>query len=146
MARYHCTVFSKPLSKLSADLKRVATTRELTYITPDLCHDGHDRTCADGGPGGLRGVNAFMKTWVPRIRQSPAFRADGMLVITADEAGSSSTACCGEVSGPNVTQAGIKGPGGGRIGALVLSPFVAPGTHTRTPYNHYSLLATIEER
>jgi phosphatidylinositol-3-phosphatase len=68
-----------------------------------------------------------------------------MLVITADESDSSATACCSERPGPNVTKPGITGPGGGRIGALVLSPYVAPGTHTDTAYNHYSLLATIED-
>ena len=60
-------------------------TRTLTYITPDLCHDAHDARCADGGPGGLRAANSWFKTWVPRILRSPAFRPNGMLVITADE-------------------------------------------------------------
>ena len=141
----YCASHVVPLTKLGRDLQHVRTTRALTYITPDLCHDGHDATCAGGGPGGLKGVNAFLKAWAPKILQSPAFRADGMLVITADEAGGSSTACCGEVSGPNVGQAGIHGPGGGRIGALVLSPFTAPRTRTSVAYNHYSLLATIED-
>jgi hypothetical protein len=40
---------------------------------------------------------------------------------------------------------GISGPGGGRIGALVISPFVRPNTWSTTPYNHYSLLASLEE-
>jgi hypothetical protein len=40
---------------------------------------------------------------------------------------------------------GIFGPGGGRVGALVISPFVTPGTTSDTPYNHYSLLRTVED-
>jgi hypothetical protein len=40
---------------------------------------------------------------------------------------------------------GITGPGGGRIGAVVLSRFVVPGTVNQNLYNHYSLLATIED-
>jgi hypothetical protein len=40
---------------------------------------------------------------------------------------------------------GFKGPGGGRIGAVVLSRFVKPGTVTGEPYNHYSLLRTVEQ-
>jgi hypothetical protein len=40
---------------------------------------------------------------------------------------------------------GITGMGGGRVGALVLSPFVKPGSVSSTPYNHYSLLASIED-
>ena len=35
--------------------------------------------------------------------------------------------------------------GGGRVGALVLSPFSKGGTWSTTPYNHYSLLASIED-
>ena len=66
-------------------------------------------------------------------------------MITADEAGSDdSTACCGEIAGPNSPMPGINGPGGGRVGALVLSPFVKRGSTSTTAYNHYSLLASIE--
>jgi len=144
----YCRSHDVSLKRLGKDLRRVSTTRSLSYITPDLCHDAHDAHCADGGPGGLRAANAFLRTWVPRILASPAFRRDGMLVITADESESvreDSRACCGEGPGPNAGQPGIEGPGGGRIGALVISPFTAPGTSTGTPYNHYSLLATVED-
>jgi phosphatidylinositol-3-phosphatase len=147
----YCKSHVVDLSVLEQDLGRVATTRNLTYITPDLCHDGHDSTCADGGPGGLRGVNAWMREWIPRILASPAYQQDGVLIVTADESDgvdSDSSACCGEVPGPNAngTPPGIEGPGGGRIGALVLSKqWVEPGTVSTTPYNHYSLLRSIED-
>jgi hypothetical protein len=141
----YCKSHDVPLTALAGDLKKTSTTRALTYITPDLCHDAHDATCADGGPGGLRAANSFLKTWVPRIRQSPAFQADGMLVITADEAEGSAAACCGEGAGPNADKPGITGMGGGRIGALVLSQYVVGGTSTSTPYNHYALLGTLED-
>jgi phosphatidylinositol-3-phosphatase len=74
-----------------------------------------------------------------------------MIVITFDEASTSdSSACCGEKSGksashPNVTEPGQNGPGGGRVGAIVLSPFVQPGTVSQVDYNHYSLLRSIED-
>jgi hypothetical protein len=144
----YCRAHDKPLTALGKDLKRTSTTRALSYITPDLCHDAHDATCADGGPGGLRAANAWLKTWIPRIMQSPAFRKNGMLVITADEsegATEDSRACCGEGAGPNARRPGIDGPGGGRVGALVISPFVKPGTSSSTPYNHYALLGSIED-
>jgi hypothetical protein len=35
--------------------------------------------------------------------------------------------------------------GGGRIGALVISPFSEPDTTSTRPYNHYSLLGTVED-
>jgi hypothetical protein len=79
---------------------------------------------------------------------SPAFRRNGVLVITADEsegATEDSRACCGERPGPNARRPGIEGPGGGRIGALVISRFSTPGTTSSRPYDHYALLATIED-
>lgn len=144
----YCKSHVVKLNKLPHDLRRVKSTPNLAYITPDLCNDGHDAPCADGRPGGLKSVNAWMKVWVPRILASPAFKRDGVLVITADESDgptSDSTACCGEGASPNSPQPGILGPGGGVIGALVISKFVSPNTWSTTPYNHYSLLGSIEE-
>ena len=41
---------------------------------------------------------------------------------------------------------GKTGPGGGgRIGAVLLSPLIKPGTVSTVRYNHYSLLRTIED-
>jgi hypothetical protein len=36
------------------------------------------------------------------------------------------------------------GPGGGRIGAVLVSRFIKPGTVSRIPYNHYGLLKSVE--
>ena len=136
------------LGQLKDDLGSARHTPALAYITPDLCADGHDATCADPDQrGGLRGVNVFMKTWVPRILSSPAFQKHGLLVITADESDgpqSDSSACCDETA-VNTPKPGILGPGGGLIGALLISPYISPGTWSTTPYNHYSLLSSLEE-
>src|SRR5579883_3459342 len=35
--------------------------------------------------------------------------------------------------------------GGDRIGAVLLSPFLKPGTLSNTPFNHYALLKTVED-
>jgi hypothetical protein len=136
------------LSQLSTDLLLASTTPNLSYITPNLCHDGHDSPCVDGQPGGLVSVDAWLQTWVPKILNSPAFKTDGMLVITADESDgpqSDASACCGEGPGPNSPLPGISGLGGGKIGALVISHWTAANTWSTTPYNHYSLLASLEE-
>jgi hypothetical protein len=135
------------LSALKKDLRKQRTTPNLSYITPDLCDDGHDAPCANGDPGGLAQVNSFLKKWAPRILHSPAFKKNGMLVITADESDSAivdSSACCGELTGPNTTKPGIIGPGGGLVGALVISRWTKPNSWSTTPYNHYSLLASLE--
>ena len=143
-----CAQHVVDLSQLSTDLAAATTTPNLVYITPNLCHDGHDSPCVDGEPGGLTSVDAWMRTWIPKILDSPAYKADGMLVITSDESDgpqSDASACCGEGPGPNTPLPGIAGLGGGRIGALVLSRYVEPGTWSTTTYNHYSLLASIED-
>ena len=135
-----------PLSVLDRDLRSARSTPNYSFIVPNLCHDGHDRPCRNGEPGGLVSANEFLMRWVPRITNSRAFRDDGLLIVTFDEALSiDATACCDEPSGPNVARPGVNGPGGGRIGAVLLSPFIKPGTVSDTPYNHYSLLRSVED-
>jgi phosphatidylinositol-3-phosphatase len=141
-ARCHSHVVN--LDALQRDLAHIDTTPNLAYITPGLCHDGHDAPCANGEPGGLVSANAFLKTWVPRIMASPAFRKDGLLVITFDE-GADGRACCNEQPLPGGPKPGKYGPGGGRIGTVLLSPLIRPGTVSDQPYNHYSLLRSIED-
>jgi len=143
-----CAANDVDLTALTTDLASAATTPNLSMITPNLCHDGHDSPCVDGHPGGLASADEWLKQWVPAITSSPAFKQDGVLVITFDESDgpqSDASACCGEGPGPNAALPGITGMGGGRVGALVLSPFTKGGTWSTTPYNHYSLLASIED-
>src|SRR5271170_347461 len=167
------------LSALAQDLKSLAATSNYVFITPNLCHDGHDggngARCVSGEPGGLESADQFLRQVVPSILASPAFRRDGLLIITFDEAdleydfdfatrtshvkGGDAAACCNELPGPNIPAyqplraggpaningPGLVGPGGGRIGAVLLSPYIRPGTVSSVPYNHYSLLRSIED-
>jgi phosphatidylinositol-3-phosphatase len=134
------------LPALERALRSAGETPNFSFISPSLCHDGHDRPCVSGEPGGLVSADAFLEHWVPLITSSPAFRADGLLIITFDEALSiDATACCDEQPGPNVLNAGVNGPGGGRVGAVLLSPFIKAGTVSDAPYNHYALLRSIED-
>lgn len=135
---------------LGTDLARRASTPALSYIVPNVCSDGHDAPCVDGRPGGLRTAGEWLARQIPLILRSPGFRDHGLLVVTFDEAekegkGGDSRACCGELTGPNVRLPGITGPGGGRTGAVLVSPCIEPGTRDRTPYNHYSLLSSVEK-
>ena len=135
-----------PLTKLETALQSADRTPNYTFIVPNLCHDGHDRPCVNGEPGGLESANEFLRHWVPLILKSPAYRADGLLVVNFDEALSiDASACCNQPSGPNTPKPGVNGPGGGRTGAVLLSRFIKPGTVSRVRYNHYSLLRTVED-
>lgn len=133
---------------LATDLESVSTTPNFSFITPNLCNDGHDATCVNqkGRATQLENVDAFLQKWVPLITHSAAFEKDGLLEVTFDEADSGdATSCCHESPGPASSEPGISGPGGGRIGTVLISPFIKPGTVSTVPYNHYSSLATIEE-
>lgn len=123
-------------SSLHQDLRSVDTTPNLSYITPNLCHDGHDSPCVDGSPGGMGAADKWLSEEVPAILASPAFHRDGMLVVTFDEADGGAVGPAAGVTG---------GAAGGKVGTLVISPFTAAGTTSDRPYNHYSLLASIED-
>jgi hypothetical protein len=150
-----CDANVVPLTQLTGDLASASSTPNYVFITPGLCDDGHDASCLSpspgGGPGGLAQADSFLQTWVPKITGSPAFQQNGLLIITFDEAqaGSDSTACCGEMPGPwdaaNGIQPGGNGPGGGQVGAVFLSPYIKAGTTSAVSYNHYSMLASIED-
>jgi len=117
------------LNHLTTDLAEERTTPNLVFITPNLCDDGHDgsgtgapgTTCANGGPGGLTSADAFLKTWVPKIMASDAYKKDGLLIITFDESNLTESvsqnpsgqevvditfagqACCNQQPGPNLS-------------------------------------------
>ena len=77
---------------LVTDLQSVATTPNFSFITPNLCDDGHDFPCTNttgagqGGGSAVGDIDKWLKTWVPIITSSPAFQQDGLLEITFDEA------------------------------------------------------------
>jgi hypothetical protein len=159
------------LEHLTEDLRSAATTRSFSFITPNVCHDGHDEPCKNGEKGGLVSADAFVKHWVPIITAAPAFKKDGLLIVTFDEGDETSVvakpgggrvvtfaglSCCNQQPGPNLgpfpqkvsfgtTEYVTESFGGERIGAVLLSPFIKPGTVSTTPYNHYSLLRSIED-
>ena len=135
---------------LANDLSSVSTTPKFGFITPNLCDDGHDATCAGtnivgGKTGGLAGADLWLQHYMPLIMASPAYQSGQMLVvITSDEGAlTDSSPCCGEQSGPNDSSI----TGGGRVGALLLNNrYIAPGTVDTTGYyNHYSALRSYED-
>jgi hypothetical protein len=98
---------------LATDLKHQWSTPRFAFITPNLCDDGHDATCAgtnDAGTtaGGLTGADDWLRTWMPLIFNSPAYRSGNTLVmITFDEGGTTdATAGDNEQPGPNSANPG----------------------------------------
>jgi hypothetical protein len=135
---------------LASDLAHPSHTPAYSFITPNLCEDGHDFPCTNqtGGESALADIDGFLETWVPKIEASKAYARGGLIEVTFDESDgpeSDSSSCCGEEPGPNTPEPGITGPGGGRVGAVLISSKIAPGTVVSTDYDHYSSLASWEQ-
>jgi hypothetical protein len=106
---------------LFSDLQATRTTPRFMFVTPNLCNDGHDASCAgtnvEGGKqGGLVGADLWLKHWMPMIFASPAYQSGKLLVVlTFDEGGTTDArACpaanqadCGSPTGPNVSNPGF---------------------------------------
>jgi phosphatidylinositol-3-phosphatase len=140
------------LSSLKGDLASAKSTPSFSYIVPGRCEDGDTTPCAAGQTGGMKAADGFLQKIVPEILASKAYKENGLLVITVDEAPSSgeyadSSSCCGQPSFPNLpAPTGALGkPGGGQVGALLLSPFIKGGNLEQGTYNHFSLLRTVED-
>jgi hypothetical protein len=112
-----------PLDRLSADLAS-GDVPDLVWIGPNMRSSTHDASVSEG--------DRWLATTVPTVLESPAFQQNGLLVVTYDE-GSSAAGCCG------------RSRGGGQIVTVLASPLVKTGYRSDTPYNHYSLLRTIED-
>jgi phosphatidylinositol-3-phosphatase len=108
-----------PGSRLDADLSggRLAA---FSWITPDLCHDGHD--C------GTAAMDRYLAGIVPRLNSS--LGPHGFLVVTFDE-GVSERGCCA-------------GAHGGRVATVFSGPDVRKHARLKRRYTHYSLLRTLQ--
>lgn len=109
-----CPTNVVPLTALDADL--AGDTPRFAWITPDLCHDGHD--CS------ARTADEFLAALVPRILGSAAWQRDGLLLITWDE---------------------NDGGADNRVATIVAARGLTRHL-TAELHDHYSLLATVEDR
>jgi phosphatidylinositol-3-phosphatase len=154
-----CASADLGLEALTADLASEKRTPALSYIVPNACHSGGAVPCEPGRATGALGAEEFLAKTIPAITASAAYKEGGLIAITSAEAPQTgehadSSACCAYPEYKNLSPAEIvegtvpgtraKG-GGGRVGMLLLSPFVKPGTVDETTYNHFTLLLTIEE-
>ncbi len=133
------------LSRLTSDLAAAKTTPALSYIVPGPCEDGSTAPCSPGTAAGLAAADAFLRRTVPPILASAAYKDGGAIVMFGDQApqgapGADTSACCDTRpwQGKDIATAG-----GGRTGALVLSPFAKGGTVVDAPLDHYDLLKSV---
>ena len=100
-------------SHFATDMKK--DVPRFVWITPGLCHDGHDCSTAT--------ADQWLAQTVPQILATDAWKTNGLLLITWDE---------GDDSANHVLTLAIQS-----------NPIERASAHA---YNHYSLLATVEDR
>jgi phosphatidylinositol-3-phosphatase len=105
-----------PYTELAADLASAATTPSFGWITPNMLHDMHDGTIAQG--------DGWLSEQIPALLSSPAFTEHrSLLFITWDE----------NDDAP-----------GNNVATLVIADDVPAGFRSGTAFDHYCLLRTIE--
>jgi len=116
----YCASHVVPLEDLSGDLTATATTPNFAWVSPDDCSDMEGCGIAAG--------DAFLKSELTQIMNSPAWRTQRSLaIITFDE---------DNTDGQHPAQ---------RVPTIVLgSRGVKSGVTDSTRYTHYSMLRTVE--
>jgi phosphatidylinositol-3-phosphatase len=131
------------------------------FIAPDTCHDMHGVSSSSAAAYGMpwcaypadftlshqliQQADTYLKTLVTTIMSSKGWTANSAIFVTWDEnessgestpnrGYSSSTGCCGSKPGD----------GGGRVPMIVITN-TPVHTVSLQPYNHYSLLRTVED-
>jgi phosphatidylinositol-3-phosphatase len=137
---------------LQADLKNDAVPN-FSYIIPHQCHDMHAKAGCTNGCTSSETANAvciqqgdtYLKGLVDEIKDSNTWKhGHDVIVITWDESDPPPSAasyldqgCCDAGS--------AAGGGGGPIPTIVITNGPAHHVEDTTPYNHYSLLKTVED-
>jgi phosphoesterase family protein len=133
-----CATNDVPFAELEKDLKKVDSTSNYSYISPDLCNAGVSGQCPAGAPDGAASADAFLAALVPKILASPAFKKDGLLIVSF---GQTSPAPIDPATGAAATASGDPL----KVGGLLLSPFLTPGSTDGVAYDPYSLLRSTED-
>jgi hypothetical protein len=124
-APQRCSDHVVDYSGFAADL--ASSTPNYSLIAPNLTNDGHDPIT--GGSGNIMNADTWLKTNVPPILASDAYKNGGLLIVVWDEDDYS-----GLISADSA------------IPIFVMSPYAkASGYMSTTTANHWSLLATVED-
>ena len=133
-----CAAGDVPITELKKDLKNEAKTPSWSYISPDLCSAGVAEQCPEGAPAGAAAADAWLAEVVPEILESPAYKKDGLLIVTFGGVNPPAPPAEGETAPPPPANP-LK------TGAVLVSKFITKGSTDAARYNPYSLLRTSEE-
>ena len=130
-----CAANDVPLSELAGDLKKAETAANFNYIAPNLCNGGFRGQCPEGTPDGAAAADAFLAKLVPEILASPAYKQDGLLIVSFGAADPA----------PPADPAAAPAADPLKVGALLVSPLLTAGGTDGAAYDPYSLLRSIDE-
>lgn len=131
-----CSENDLGIDQLTADLRKAEKTPSFSFIAPTLCDAGASGQCPAGTAEGPASADAFLAKWVPKILASPAYKADGLLIVDFAAANPPSAAVATTPAPPADPL---------RVGALLVSPFLTPGSTDAAAYSPYSLLRSSED-
>ncbi len=119
-----------PLTAFMKDLHPASRMPRFSFITPNLCNDGHDCPPSEA----FRWLSGFVRS----VTSSAAWSRHGLLIVTWDEGADSDTS--------QVLPSGkvLSSGGGGHMPTLFIAPGVPRGAVVTQPVTHDMLLATIE--
>ena len=135
-------------SQLATDLTN-NTVADYVWISPDQCHDMHGRAATPADPCDFSQVqpliatgDAFLLGTVNSIMSSKAWTGNSVIFIVWDESDFTGTGPEGFGDTSGCCNAN---PGGGHVVMLVISNQLRFARSSGNPFNHYSMLATIED-
>jgi hypothetical protein len=139
-----------PFTTFATDMMApAAKIPNFVWISPNQCNDMHGVSTAMATALGIPGCDVdamditigdnFVKSTVTAIQASPAWADGAAIVIVFDEDDYVGTSgCCNSPIGATAVL------GGANVPAIVISSLVTSPVTSSDPYNHYSLLATIQ--
>ncbi len=129
-------------SQFATDLAN-NTVPKFAWISPDQCHDMHGRAADPSDPCDfsneqllIAAGDAFLSGTVIAIMNSSAWTGNSVIFITWDESDfpfGDTSGCCDA------------NPGGGHVVTLTISQSQDSARSSAVSYNHYSMLATIQD-
>ena len=137
-------------SQFTTDLAN-NTVPDFSWISPDQCHDMHGRGGTDPKTDFCNFANVqqlistgdtFLSDTVGAIMGSPAWNGNSVIFITWDESDFTNSGPFGFGDTSGCCDAN---PGGGHVLSLVISHSDHSARSSNVAYNHFSMLATIED-
>jgi len=110
-----------------------------TIVQPPCPEGAAGAACAPETPGALTAADEFLKTTVPTITSSAAFRENGLIVVTF--ASVANATASGLPAGATTATLTAQPP----AGVLLISPFAAVGAHSATAFDPTSPKQSVEK-